>query len=343
MRRLQCAAVGGVLLVLGAAGAGLSFGAVDVGAQAPAIRIVQWLRGEPISLADGRGKTIFVVEFWATWCPPCKESIPHLNDLQREFADRGVVVIGITDEAPAVAAPFVAKHERMNYRVACDDGRSTTSAYMRRDMGIPHAFVVDKRGVVVWSGHPMWGLARVLEQVVAGQFDATKAERKQSLFDRTIAALRTNNLEAAIQVMDQIIALDPQDADFYRLKVQVLESSGRLEEAARLREQMATTFVGNARVLNDLAAHYATGEDLRQRDPHRALELASRAVELTKEKDPAFLATLARVYYALCEIDKAIETQRKALAVAAEVEKKPLQAVLDYYLKVKQGVPAKAP
>jgi thiol-disulfide isomerase/thioredoxin len=98
---------------------------------------------------DIKGKPA-VVEFWATWCPPCRATIPHLNEINKKYKDKGLVVIGITDEEKKTVDEF-RKKLPMEYNVALD----------KKDLGkklgitgIPHAFLVDKDGKVVWEGHP---------------------------------------------------------------------------------------------------------------------------------------------------------------------------------------------
>ena len=54
-----------------------------------------FVKGEPVEFTPGK---VYVVEFWATWCPPCKDSIPHLTELSKKYEDQGVVIIGITNE-----------------------------------------------------------------------------------------------------------------------------------------------------------------------------------------------------------------------------------------------------
>jgi len=195
--------VTGVVLALAVAGSSVAFGAAEVGEKAPPLKIRQWIKGKPITLAQGRGKNVFIVEFWATWCGPCKVTIPHLSHLQKRFADQGVVVVGISDEAPAAARPFVEKQEKMNYRVACDDGRKTIGAYLKRGSGIPQAFVVDKAGVVVWQGHPMGGLERVVEQVAAGTFDAKVQAKKERLREDALSALRRGDGTRRLEVSSE--------------------------------------------------------------------------------------------------------------------------------------------
>jgi thiol-disulfide isomerase/thioredoxin len=122
--------------------------AAELGDAAEPLQIAAWVKGKPVDLAAGKGKQVFVIEFWATWCGPCRESIPHLTELQKQFKDKGVVFIGITDEKTEVAKKFVEKMgAKMDYTVAVDAGK-TSKGYMEAYgvNGIPNAFVVDKAG-----------------------------------------------------------------------------------------------------------------------------------------------------------------------------------------------------
>jgi thiol-disulfide isomerase/thioredoxin len=140
------------------------------GDSAAPLKIKEWVKSGPVDPKDG--KNVYVVEFWATWCGPCRMSIPHLTELQKKFKDKGVVVVGISDEDPGTVKPFVkSMAEKMDYTVACDDDRQTFASYMEayRHNGIPTSFVVDKSGKVVWDGHPMAGLDQAIEATLAGQ------------------------------------------------------------------------------------------------------------------------------------------------------------------------------
>jgi len=116
-----------------------------VGKELPALGVT-YLGTQP----ELKGKAA-IVEFWATWCPPCRTSIPHLNEINKKFKDKGLVVIGISDESKEVVEKFQ-KTLPMDYHVAVGGKEIEKKIGIN---GIPHAFIVGKDGKVVWEGHPM--------------------------------------------------------------------------------------------------------------------------------------------------------------------------------------------
>lgn len=145
------------------------------------------------------GTNIYVVEFWATWCPPCRKSIPHLTKLQKQYGPQGVVFIGVSEEPADKVVPLVASQSKaMAYRVAVDSRGRTSKAWMKAYgvSGIPHAFVVGTNGLVLWHGYPASSLDRTLKQILAGTFDLERAKNFE-IGDRCVkhyATLSTNGV-----------------------------------------------------------------------------------------------------------------------------------------------------
>ncbi len=139
-----------------------------VGDAAPPLEVTT-IKGDPVNLSDSKGQNIVIVEFWATWCAPCKDTAPYLTALQKHYKDQGLVVIGISDETPETIRPYVKKMgPQMDYTIAADKDRQTWRRYMEAagEEGIPHAFVVDKAGSLVWHGHPMSSFLEPLVSVL---------------------------------------------------------------------------------------------------------------------------------------------------------------------------------
>eukprot|EP00034_Subulatomonas_tetraspora_P000849 GABW01001121.1.p1 GENE.GABW01001121.1~~GABW01001121.1.p1 ORF type:complete len:126 (-),score=21.47 GABW01001121.1:3-353(-) len=96
-----------------------------------------------------------VLEIWATWCPPCRASIPHLTELAHKY--NKVKFVGVTTEPVSTASGFVSQMgSKMDYYVAADTGHEVQALMQARGVrGIPHAFILDVNGNVVWQGHPI--------------------------------------------------------------------------------------------------------------------------------------------------------------------------------------------
>ena len=170
-----------------------------------------FIQGEPLTAAQALGRHIVVLEQWATWCPPCRTSIPHLNALSQRFHKHGVRFIGVTSETdrPKLLKFIAGQGKNMTYAVAVDDNAILDDWDSRyRAQGIPHAFVLDWNGRVRWSGHPMTGLEAKLDTLVNefkqwqakqghgadGQGDEAKAAALRALSDDALQAKSVTEL-----------------------------------------------------------------------------------------------------------------------------------------------------
>ena len=100
------------------------------------------LQGKPWTLKSLHGKVV-LVNFWATWCPPCRKEIPDLETLSNRFREQGLVVLGISDEDAAKVRPFVAQHA-MTYPVLLDPGRKVNKLFVIQS--IPRTLIYDRSG-----------------------------------------------------------------------------------------------------------------------------------------------------------------------------------------------------
>ncbi|MBE3098497.1 MAG: redoxin domain-containing protein [Planctomycetes bacterium] len=177
-----------------------------VGKPAPEIAAQDWLNSPPLSLQAAKGK-IVVVEFWATWCPPCRASIPHLIEMFKNYSPKGVVFMSLTDEPKATVEPF-AKQMNMIYPVGC--GSQTAGAYGVR--GIPHAFIIDPSGNVAWAGHPMAGLDKALEAQLAKtppvKMSAQDKAAAMAVLEKAEAAIKQEQYVAAAALLAKLARAD---------------------------------------------------------------------------------------------------------------------------------------
>ncbi|MSR41611.1 MAG: redoxin domain-containing protein [Phycisphaerales bacterium] len=127
-------------------------GAADLrGKEGPAFKVDRWWNGEP----DPSNKLI-VLDFWATWCPPCRAAIPHMNELAKGYPN-DVCCVGVTNESSSAFDKGVMKESlsksKFSYAVALAPGQEMYNFFSVRS--IPHCVIMSTDGVVRWQGHPM--------------------------------------------------------------------------------------------------------------------------------------------------------------------------------------------
>jgi len=279
--------------------------AAELGMDAPELQIKDWVKGKAIDLKAEKGKQITVVEFWATWCQPCRASIPHLSELQAKYKDKGVTVVGVSDETVPKVKPFVEKMaDQMNYVVAVDDARKTTAAYMEGFgvTGIPHAFIVDKQGRIAWHGHPMAGLDEALEDIVNGRHDIESAKR-------------SFNAEKSMR-------------DYFELVADGVATP----KSKELGESILKDASGNAELMNQFAWILLTHPRLKNPDHELAGKAAKAAYDASKGKNASIVDTYARAQFIRGKVQEAVDLQKKAIDLCTEADLKPqLEKTLKEY------------
>jgi tetratricopeptide (TPR) repeat protein len=323
----------GIALLALVTGAFAAEPTLKVGDPAPNLQNGQWVQGDPVKGFD-RDKA-YIIEFWATWCRPCRISIPHLNEIYNKYKGSGLVVIGQDsfEQDDSLVAPFVkSMGDKMTYPVALDDKKTEEKGVMAKTWmvaagqnGIPTAFLVGKDGRIAWIGHPMTLQDSVIEEVLAGKFDIEKAAAEQArqiknepavnaLWQDFYAARKDKKWDVALARLDDIEKLTPEVERFGlgTSRFSILIAKKDYHAAYLLAGQMSDAQPENANVQNELAWTMATDMTIEQRDLPLADKIATRAVAASKSADGGILDTLACVLFMEGNQERAVALEEQA-------------------------------
>jgi len=319
---------------------------------------MKWLKGHPVDLKDGK---VHVVEFWATWCGPCKIGMPHLSELAKEFSGK-VVFTGVSvweeaamkdktaDTMPKVTSFVDHAHDMMAYNVAADGSAKTmANTWMTAagQHGIPAAFVIDQQGKIAWIGHPLMGLAEVLPLVIDHKFDQAAADKiatdwKDNLANGQKIMTDMGNAEKAkdyakvIDLSDQVVADMPFAVSFTApTKYAALTNTDPLK-ASQFADQSLRDFANAPLVLESFASTIVDDKSsVAKRDYSLAMKFVKQA-ESCLDPDWSFAETYALVCSKSGDANGAVKWETQALqsAQAAGYPQKMLdssQKKLDEY------------
>lgn len=333
-------AIAAVMAAVALLNSAATAGGLSVGDPAPKLNVRKFVKGTPVTQFE-KGKT-YVVEFWATWCGPCRESIPHLTEMAKKNKAVTFVGVSVWENDQSLVVPFVEKMgAKMDYHVAMDavpvgqngqlGAMATTWMQAAEQNGIPAAFIVNKDSKIAWIGHPM-KMEAPLAKIVAGTWDIkVEAEnsRKAAITDRKLRDLQAAFIPAyqkkdyakVVSILDDAIVSDPEiEGQVAPIKLMMLQRQGKTDEAA----DYITKLVGgalkdNIEGLNQVAWSLVDPDAPKKSTAAlvtAAVKAALRADDLSKGKDPAIADTLAAAYFADGKAAKAVQTQERAIAIA---------------------------
>ncbi len=326
--------------------------ALKVGDAAPALEGMKWLAGSEVKqFASGR---IYVAAFWAPWCSPSVVMLPRLNELQREYRDKGVSIIAISardsNNTLEKVSDFVEQRgPKLGLSAAFDDNGDVYQKWMTPTDArtLPYSFVVGPDGKIAYAGHPMF-LPLVLPQVAAGKFTSNELQATLKLAAETEAALSAAgglNSEAGLHALDAFRKAHPELAAlpyFVEPRIRLLVKLKQWPEARKAADQgiVAATKYDDAITLEKISgllrsAAAAGDKELLQ----LSLKAAVAAQNAAGEKDMLALLNLAESYFAVGDADKAREFGAKALAATvgeSEAMKKYVKQQVQRFTELKK-------
>lgn len=326
---------------------------LHIGDQAPTVKYSKWIKGPAIE--SFKGDKLYVLEFWATWCGPCKAAMPHLTETQKKY-DGKISVIGVDvwekvpEEKPyETSLPFVAKFVKgndanMGYSVIADNNDHHMGEKWLKAAGIngiPSTFII-KDEKIIWIGHPI-KLDSMLEVIWSGKYDMQEyklayekrllASMKQSAGMRkamapVTEALKAKDYKKAFEMMEQakveqpILKISMDNMKFTTLLKYVSE-----KEAIAFAEQWQKDFK-NAPQYVLMAVNEADGLS------KSTYQWALKNFESTNtsNSNPMVYHMLASVYSKAGDFKSAIANEEKAIegAKTALKEGKLIGSIMDY-------------
>ena len=145
--------------------AGCAVESANIGSRAPDAKLE--MLTEPGKMVSIQGQSnVRIIDFWATWCGPCRQSMPFIENLHKKYKDKGVQVMGVTDEPRGVVEKF---HQELgyDYPIFLDSYGDANRRYAVR--AIPHVVVIGKNGIIRWMGSPFdtEGVTEAVESALA--------------------------------------------------------------------------------------------------------------------------------------------------------------------------------
>ncbi|MEN8155249.1 MAG: TlpA disulfide reductase family protein [Acidobacteriota bacterium] len=289
-----------------------------------------WLRGNPVDLTKPDGKMINVIELWETGCSYCLEAIPVLNKMQKKY--KNVRIIGVSEEPEEQVRDFL-KDTNLEYSILCAD-KNVIESYFGVDYGVPQVLIIDKKGIISWSGHPKHRFESVLKKIIKGTYDI-KNEQKILKKENELNGLfqQISDEKNILKKVEELISLDPLFFDYYIYKLEMLEKMDDPDKLMKFHNKIYDAFEDSFLDLANFAEVLLT-----RRFEFVNIDIAERsikrAVELSEGKNAKVLFVNARFFFMLGLVDNGLAVLKEAMQLDSSYYEE-LVYTYDFYEKVK--------
>ena len=313
---------------------------LKVGDRAPALNVTRWLQGDEVRKFEPG--VIYVVSFWATWCPSCIGDLAHLSNLQDQYKDRGIKIIGFTsrdirglpNNAEEEVAAFVKKRgATLTCAFAYADDNLTAEAWLKAAGQTGFCtFVVDRAGRIAYMGSPIF-LDLALSKVVAGGASAKEIGDEmgkvlaeyETAFNALVRDFDAGRNLPDLDALKAFEAKYPLLSDLLpvvQAKLSLFPKYENPGEAKEYAERIVTKGIKQRDVrLLGLAYSILRNEKDSKESLALAVKAAEACVRFEGEKDAQSLLNLADAYFVNGEKSKAKEYARRSIDAPATESK----------------------
>jgi len=323
---------------------------LSIGDKAPELKYSKWIKGIPVKSLEG--DQLYVLEFWATWCGPCKLAMPHITKLQKQYNGKVTFIgVGVWEKVPVGQAyesslPSVIQYVKgneanMGYSVIADNNEQHMGNNWLKaagENGIPSTFIVENNKIL-WIGHPN-ALDTIIPKIIARTYNMQaykasfekRAEAGRSQMEKINAtlnpineAIKAKNFQMAFALMDKVKVEQPQmKASMEMMKLGVLIDNFSLTEVQQFANGWDYPSSGSL-ILGEVYKRDNLSKET-------YLWAAKNFGSTDKVTNPLILDALATCYAKAGVLKEAIPLQERAFEIAKEAlkEGKMVGTIMDY-------------
>lgn len=307
------------LTLVGCAGAGAVAAAPEVGDKAPALTVAKWIGGEPVDVEKADADEVFVLTFWPAGQRQARYYTSQLTELQRQFRDKRVRVIVVTDEDAETIDRFLngGWRRQVAFTIALDKrGRSMKRWSPQSHWAEPGRTCIVKGGKVIWVGQPREELEVQVAEACGDTEYLAGAKEQQVQATKLRTAFEDEKWDDALAALDKMQAFKPREGRLCTARYMILAMKKKDAEAAKAYGRTLLAQCDDPEVLNELAWGMLTEKVWAEaQDLEFSRAVAQKAMMLTDEKNGAIVDTYARALYEMGDLKGAVEWQKKAVNI----------------------------